>query len=368
MSHVYLHSPVLSQFGKTNKSYLELSVDVAKKSIQNFDKERIEFLIFSAFAPERYTQEFNLPAKIGDALGLESIFCIRSETASSSGASAIHLAKILLDSGKFKTGLVIGTEVMSRLNREENNILLGSVLSQKQISLSMSMAQGAALITNRYLNDFGYSKNDLFPISKKLHDNGLKNPISHIKKNLSFDEYIQSPVFSSPLCLYDISPLSDGSCSIVVSSEVKSEFSIIGTGHGTGSFQSVDFGYSFTASKDAFRKAYNEGNISPSEVDVAELHDAFTTFELIGAEDAGIFPKGEALKNVIGGVTHPNGKIPINPSGGLKTRGHPVGASGLAQIAEIIEFMKNAPNAEIGLTHSIGGLATNNFATLIKKA
>jgi len=363
----YIHFPVLSQFGKLNKTYLDLSVATANESLREFDKNRIEFLIFTSFSPDSYTKEFNLPVKISDRLGLNSVFCVRTETASSSGASALHMAKILLDSGKFKTGMVIATEVMSRFSREENNLLLGSVLSKKQISLCMSMAQGAGLITNRYLHDFGYSKSDLFHLSKKLHDNGLLNPISHIKKNLTLEEYLNSPIFSSPLGLYDISPLSDGSCAMIVSSEIPSEFAIRGTGYGTGNFYSQDAAYSFPASTDAFQRAYKEAEISSADVDVAELHDAFTTFELIGSEDAGIFPRGQSLRNVIEGVTHPKGKKPINPSGGLKTRGHPVGTSGLAQVAEVIKFMKGNTQANIGLTHSIGGLATNNFATIIER-
>ncbi len=365
---IYLHFPVLSQFGKLNTSYLDLSVKTGKECLKNFDRDRIEFLIFASFSPDKYTGEFNLPAKIASGLSLKSVFTLRSETASSSGASALHLATMLIESGRFKTGMVLATEIMSQLSREENNILLGSVLSKKQISLCMSMTQGAGLITNRYLHDFGYSKNDLFAISKKLHDNGLLNPIGHIKKNLTFEEYINAPIFSSPLGLYDISPISDGSCAIVLSNDLKSEFKIKGIGNGTENFHKEDAPYSFKASRDAFQKAYNEANVKPNEIDVAELHDAFTPFELIGAEDAGIFPRGKALKNVIDGVTHPIGEIPINPSGGLKSRGHPVGVSGLAQIAEVVNFMKKNQKIHLGLTHSIGGLATNNFATILERS
>lgn len=361
---VFLHNPSLSQFGKSVDNVLALSQKTANESLENFDRSKIEFLIFTSFAPEKYTDEFHIAAKLSDRLGFKNIFSIRTETASSSGASALHMAYYLIVSGKFKTGLVVGTEVMSRLDRSENNILLGSVLSDTQRKYSMSMAQGAALITNLYLHKFGYEKSDLYSIAKKLHDNGLNNPKAFIKKNLTKEDYLKAPIFSSPLGLYDISPLSDGSVSIIVSSEIKSEFSILGVGHGLSEFKQFNPGVSFIASKQAFHKAFLESKINPEDISVAELHDAFTIFEVIGAEDAGIFKEGTGLKMIHEGITHPTGKTPINPSGGLKSRGHPIAASGLAQIAELIYFMKQN-DKRFGLAHSIGGLATNNFATII---
>jgi len=243
--------------------------------------------------------------------------------------------------------------------------LLGSVLSEHQRSLGMSMAQGGAMFTRRYLDMYGYKEIDLYSLSKKLHDNGLKNPVAQIKKNLSFDDYSKQTKISSPLGLFDISPLSDGSASVILSIN-KSNVSVKGMGHGTGKFlPSGD--PSFLASTIAFERAFTEAKLSSKEIHFAELHDAFTPFELIGAEDAGLFPRGEALRRVISGVTHPEGDLPINVSGGLKSRGHPVGASGLAQIVEICRFFPKKDRQTFALAHSIGGLATNNFATILER-
>ncbi len=363
---IYIHSPFHSKFGKHDKDVLTLSIETAHESLKNFDIDKIDLLVFTSFAPEKYTSEFHLATKIADRLKLNHVFAIRSETASSSGASAVHLACNLLQSNRFKNALVIGTEIMSRLSREESNLVLGGVLSKNMQNFSMSMAQGAAMITNLYFKKFGYKKEDLFHVAKKLHFNGFQNPNAHIKKEISFEDYINAPIFSSPLGLYDISPLSDGSCSMILSNETKSNFEIKGIGHGTSSVDSLDLDTSFSASKKAYSRAYKDAKISPNDIQIAELHDAFTPFELIGAEDAGLCKEGFALKNVMDGVSSINGDLPINASGGLKTRGHPIAASGLAQIVEIIRFMKDK-NLALGLTHSIGGLATNNFATIIEQ-
>ncbi|TGK13040.1 thiolase family protein [Leptospira fletcheri] len=371
MNRAYILDAILSRFGKSDSDYRSLSHETANHLLRNHPEFRPEFLVFAAMAPEKYTGEIFLPAKIQESLGLPSLFVVRTETASSSGASALHLARYLILSGKFRRGLVIATEIMSRLPREENNLLLGSVLSESQRRLAMSMAQGGAMTTTRYMHDYGYTRKDLYSLSKKLHDNGLENPISHIKKELNEEEYFSSPMFSSPLCLYDISPLSDGCCALLLESDPSripgdnAKIFLAGTGHGTGHVSGIPGGTSFPASVEAFRQAYSEADLAPSDIRVAELHDAFTPFELIGAEDAGLFPRGKALKYVVEGVTDKRGRLPINPSGGLKTRGHPVGVSGLAQIAELF-FLMNRETYGTGLALSIGGLGINNFATILR--
>ncbi len=364
--NIYLHAPNLSHFGKSNLSVLDLSVETARKSIHNFPNGKIDLVIFTSFAPEKYTSEFHLVTKIIDRLGLKNVFAIRTETASSSGASAFHLAYSMLLDSRFNNALVIGTEVMSSLNREESNLVLGSVLSKRMQNFSMSMAQGAAMITNLYLKKYDYKKEDLYFIAKKNHDNGALNPNAQIQKKITEEDYFKAPIFSTPLGLYDISPLSDGSASLILSKTEKSNFKIRGLGHGTASLENYALQTSFSASKIAFQRAYETANIQAKEIQIAELHDAFTPFEIIGAEDAGLFPEGHALRKVMEGVSSITGDLPINPSGGLKSRGHPIAASGLAQINELIRFMKEKKLA-LGLTHSIGGLATNNFATIIEQ-
>ena len=366
MKDIYIHSTHISKFGKHDSSVLQLSKDTAQVSLSSFDSKSIDLLVFTSFTPERYTNEFHLAAKLADSLNLNSVFAIRTETASSSGASALHTAYSMLASGLFKNALVVGTEIMSKLGREESNLVLGSVLSDRMRNFSMSMAQGSALITRRYLKDYNYKKEDLFYIAKKLHDNGFENPNAHIKKKITESDYKQAPLFSDPLGLYDISPLSDGCASLILSSEIKSNFSIRGIGHGLGGFKTVNLETSFPSSLAAYKKAYDMAKLKPSDIQIAELHDAFTTFEIIGAEDAGLFAKGHALNAVKDGVSSITGDLPINASGGLKSRGHPIGASGLAQIVELIRFMK-IQNKSIGLAHSIGGLATNNFATILEQ-
>ncbi|TGM65388.1 thiolase family protein [Leptospira levettii] len=365
MKKVYIHNPAMSVFGKHKGSQLDLSSLTAKQSVHEFQSHKIQFIIYASFSPDSYNQEFHLSAKIAARLGLKDLYSIRMETASSSGAAAFQLGVNLILSGRFDHGLVIATELMSQLNREESNLLLGSVLSDSQRKLGMSMAQGGAMITNQYLHEYGYEAEDLFAIAKKLHDNGLQNPKAHIKKNLTLEEYKNQPKITSPLGLYDISPLSDGSVALILSKD-PSSVSVKGMGSGLSPFLS-SAEPSFLANRIAFAKAYEEAGVGPSDIHFAELHDAFTPFELVGAEDAGFFKRGEALFQVKAGLTHPKGKLPINASGGLKSRGHPIGASGLAQIVELCRFFSEWPEKRLAVAQSIGGLATNNFVSILER-
>jgi hypothetical protein len=173
--------------------------------------------------------------------------------------------------------------------------------------------------------------------------------------------------------LYDCSPITDGAAAVVLTSD-KTDVRLSGIGQATGplSLQEREIFTSFPATKIAAARAYEMAQVTPRDIDFAEVHDAFTPFEIISCEDLGFFPPGKGGDSTIAGKTAIDGALPINPSGGLKARGHPVGASGLAQVVEVTkrlrgqEPLERAPKR--GLTQSTGGMGTNNFVTIIERA
>lgn len=181
---------------------------------------------------------------------------------------------------------------------------------------------------------------------------------------------------SYPLHLYDCAPITDGASAIILTSQ-PTPVKVSGIGHAT---DTLAVGHrasltSFNSTKGAALKAYTMAQLNPSDIQFAEVHDAFTPFEIIGTEDLGLFPPGEGWKALEEGITHLRGRLPINPSGGLKARGHPVGASGLAQLVEIIYQLRGEAGekrqlekAEIGLAQSIGGLGNNNLVTILERS
>jgi hypothetical protein len=201
------------------------------------------------------------------------------------------------------------------------------------------------------------------------------NPISHLKMPITKDKYFNSKLISTPLRLFDCSPVSDGAAAIVLSSS-KGEIEIIGIGQGTDrqSLAKRPTITSFASTKTAASQAYKMAGISPESIDFAEIHDAFTPFEIIGLLDTGLLKREDIKKFYMNKEGYHTGRLPVNISGGLKSRGHPLGASGLAQIAEAFKIMTDCYPQEITpkqrdvcLTQSVGGLATNNFVTILRK-
>jgi acetyl-CoA C-acetyltransferase len=188
-------------------------------------------------------------------------------------------------------------------------------------------------------------------------------------------DYANSRLVSYPLRTFDCAPITDGAVAVVLTAE-KKLIQVSGLGHATDTLavRHRDSLTSFRSTRLAAQEAYRMAKVNPKDVSFAEVHDAFTPFEIIGTEDLGFFPPKQGWKAVEEGTTSIHGKLPINPSGGLKARGHPVGASGLAQIAEVVwqlrgemDAGRQIQGARIGLAQNIGGLANNNLVTILER-
>jgi hypothetical protein len=213
----------------------------------------------------------------------------------------------------------------------------------------------------------------LCAVALKNHRNGSHNALAQFQKPISREAYLGSKLVATPLRLYDCAPITDGAAALVLTAD-KTDVRLAGIGHGTGpvSLRHRETFTSFPATRIAAARAYRMAGVSPADIDFAEVHDAFTPFEIISTEDLGFFPAGKGGEAVLEGKTALDGILPINPTGGLKARGHPVGASGLAQVVEAAKVLKGEStikkNVKRGLTQSTGGLATNNFVTILERA
>jgi acetyl-CoA C-acetyltransferase len=196
--------------------------------------------------------------------------------------------------------------------------------------------------------------------------------MAQFQKPIGRETYLASKYVATPLRLYDCSPITDGAAAVVLTSE-KTDVRLAGVGQGTGplSLRGREIFTSFPATRMAAARAYQMAETSPQGIEFAEVHDAFTPFEIITTEDLGFFAPGKGGDAVLEGVTAIDGRLPVNPSGGLKARGHPVGASGLAQIVEAVKRLRGESGSKRqfnrGLTQSTGGLASNNFVTILER-
>jgi hypothetical protein len=234
------------------------------------------------------------------------------------------------------------------------------------------------MVTAKYRGKYRLSGSQLervlCAVALKNHANGAHNPCAQFRHAITREKYLASKFVATPLRLYDCAPMTDGAAAVILTAE-RTDLKVSGIGQGTGpvSLRQRESLTGFAATQIAARQAYQMAGISPRDIDCAEVHDAFTPFEIIGTEDLGFFQPGKGGQAAESGWTGVDGNLPVNVSGGLKSRGHPVGASGVAQIIEIARILRGESAAKLkhepqrALAQSTGGLATNNFVTIIER-
>ncbi len=218
-------------------------------------------------------------------------------------------------------------------------------------------------------------------IAVKNHKNAMHNPFAQFHKEISISDVLKSPKIADPLKLLDASPISDGAAAVVLASEEKAKqvcdtpIWIAGSGHATDTISLHDRYDLLTikATVEAAKQAYLQAKLEPRDIQTAEVHDCFTIAELLALEDLGFVKKGESGKFIETGQTQIGGKIPINTSGGLKAKGHPIGASGIAQAVEAVlqlrgDAGKRNTNAEVAMTHNVGGSGGTSVVHIFKRS
>jgi acetyl-CoA acetyltransferase len=378
---VYVDGVGMTPFGKfPDRSLVSLMGEAAQRAIDSSVEPEVEALYVGAMNPEEFTGESNLASFLADYLGLAGLPALRVETASSSGASVLEVAFHAVASGFYRSVLAVAGEKMTHLPTPRVTRILAEVIEAYERNSGASMVALAAMVTQAYAHKWGLShrrmEKVLCHIALKNHRNGSLNPYSQFRKGITEEQYFNSRVISYPLRLYDCAPITDGAAAVILTSEKRS-VGVSGIGHGTDTLavRHRKHLHHFAACRVAAKRAYAMARRSPDDVDLAEVHDAFTCFEVIGAEDLGLFEEGKGWKSIEKGKADLEGEIPINASGGLKARGHPVGASGLAQVVEVVwQLMgtvdqgRQVKNARVGLVHSVGGLASNNVVLIIERS
>jgi len=373
MKEVYVSGAALTNFGRRKEPLEELVYE----AVENLDEpelvERIDAVFFGNMSGDQFTGNSNLSSWVTDHLGLSGKPAVRVDTGSSTGAAVFQTGWRAIASGQYDRVLVIGGEKMTHVPSIKATGILAEVIDPYERSCGSTMTALAAMVTRAYMHDYGMTGDELALVAVKNHHNGSLNPFAQFQKPVSLEKVLGSRIIASPLRLFDCSPISDGAAAVILTSR-PDQVKVIGIGQGTDhvAIQYRDSLTSFRATRRAANRAYSMADKKPKDIDVAEVHDAFTTFEIIDTEDLGFFDPGKGGEALVNGVTKLDGELPINPSGGLKSRGHPIGASGLAQVVEIVWQLRGetqrrqVKGAKIGLTQSIGGLASNNLVNIME--
>jgi len=376
---VYISGVGMTKFGRSKEPLEKMMAEAASSALKQAQLERVDAIYLGVMSVEEFVGDSNFATLLADTLGLTGIPSTRVETASSTGAGAFEAAFYAVASGHMKHALVLAGEKMTHLPTAKTTRILSEVIDRSERRYGATMPALAAMIAQKYALEFNLSplklEDILAQVAIKNHSNGYLNPYAQFRKIITKEDYLKSQMISYPLRLYDCAPITDGTSAIVLTNQL-TPIKVSGIGHATDT-AAVRHRTSFTSfnsTKEAAQKAYTMAQLNPSDIQFAEVHDAFTLFEIIGTEDLGFFSAGKGWKALEERMTHLRGRLPINPSGGLKARGHPVGASGLAQLVEIVYQLsgeagkeRQLKRAEIGLAQSIGGFANNTLVTILER-
>jgi acetyl-CoA C-acetyltransferase len=371
---VSIVSAGLSKFGKLEGLYgREIFAEAAKEAFDrcpNLDPKKDIKALFLGHMGESYEHQGHTGATAADWAGLLHIPATRTETACASSGAALRTGIFAVLSGLYDTVMVGGVEKMTHRTTPEVTefLAMASDFPFEQWH-GITFPGLYALMATAHMYKYGTTEEQLAMVAVKNHHNGFLNPKAHMQKEVTLEKALSSRVIAWPLKLYDCSLITDGgSCVIITKPEIAKKYTdtpiqIIGSGQASDSIGMYERESltSLIAAKIAARQAYEMAGVKPEDVDVAEVHDCFTIAEIIGYEDLGFCKQGEGGRLVESGETKLDGKLPVNTSGGLKSKGHPVGATGTAQAYEIyLQLTEQAErrqvkDAKIGLAHNVGG-------------
>lgn len=364
----------LSKFGKLEGLYArEIFAEAAKEAFDRcpkLDPKNDIQALYVGHMGESYEHQGHTGATVADWIGLGHVPATRTEAACASSGVALRTAICAVRSGLSDVVMVGGVEKMTHRPTAEvtEYLAMASDYPFEQWN-GMTFPGLYALMATAHMHEYGTTERHLAMIAVKNHFHGSLNPKAHMQKEITLETALSSRVVAWPLNLYDCSLITDGaSCLILTKPELARKFTdmpvnIVGSsqaGDTIGLYERKSL-TSLAAAKMAAKKAYEMAEVNPEEIDVAEVHDCFTIAELIAYEDLAFCKPGQGGSLIERAETKLGGRIPVNTSGGLKAKGHPVGATGTGQAYEIYLQLtgqagkRQVRDAEIGLTHNVGG-------------
>jgi acetyl-CoA C-acetyltransferase len=375
MTGAHVTGTGVATFGKRPDGLVDILVEAASEALSAVGRKAIDLIVVGTMLSSAVAEEENVVAQVSDRLGLETAAGLRVEAASATGAATFHAGVMAVRSGAAGRVLTIAGEKMTGPPTAEIARVLSRSLAPSEQAVGASMPGLAALVARLYLDQFGVGASAFDHVAQQARNAAALNPKAQFQMPVTLDEVATSRPIALPLRLLHCSAVTDGAAAAIVERGA-GEIEVAGFGQGLDHQMLVDRVdlTSFLATRTAAQRAFEMAKITRKEIDFAELHDAFAPFALIDLEDIGMCGAGEAASWFSDGRTGPEGRFPVNASGGLLGRGHPVGASGLVQIVEVARQLRKeagpfqlAKDVKMGLAQSIGGLGSHNFVTILRR-
>jgi acetyl-CoA C-acetyltransferase len=382
MREIRITGAAETKFGKSELSYRQLAVEAGKKALEDagIDPERVEALYLGSFSPGTFIRQEHVAPLVASELGLPQVPSARVENACASGATAVMSGIAAIAAGIYDVVLVVGVEKMTATPIGEATSILAEAADQEsEASVGLTFPGAYALMARAYMHQYGKDRDILDAVAIKAHKNAMGNPYAQFHKEIGVDDVRNSLMIADPLTLYDCSPISDGAAAVVlVAADAMSDSSrpgvpVRGFGQASDALALHERREitSLPAARKAGERAFKMAGLTPVDISIAEVHDCFTIAEIIATEDLGFFEPGHGGDAAVSGATGRDGTTPINPSGGLKAKGHPVGASGIGQIVESVFQLRGeaegrqVDGVETALTHNVGGSGATCVVTIL---
>jgi len=363
--------------------FFEAYKDMTSSVDKNYDPKAVEAAYIGNLGSGGF-QLGNMSALVSEFVGLPYILTMRVENACASGGYALVAAIMDVLSGTHKVALAGGVEKMTDVSSMKQKYWLGVSGDTEYERLAGTTFAGLyALIAHRHMHEFGTKREQLSMVAVKNHKNGAQNPKAQFQREITLEQAIKGPMVAYPLNLFDCCSTTDGASAVLVcDADIAKQFTdtpIYVGGFGTSSdYLAIHDRVNTTTlegTKKASQRAYEMAGLAPKDIQAAEVHDCFTIAELLAYEDLGFCRKGEAGKFIEEGHTQIGGDKPVNASGGLKSKGHPIGSTGTGQAYEMFHQLRGTvqkptrqvKGAEIGLVHNVGGSGGTVSVTIMRR-
>jgi len=363
-------------------SLRELGGNAAFAAMQDAGMDKVDALFVGNMLSPLVSGQNQLGTFFSDWIGLWKQEAVKVEAACASGAAALRAGLMAVASGDIESALVVGVEKMTdKAGHDVTSALATAADADYEVEQGISFVGINALVMRRYMHEFGWKHADFAPFSINAHANAMHNPFARLHQKLNVDQFEKSSMVATPINLMDASPIGDGAAAVIIvpAEKVTSlgnrpRITVAGSASATDSIavHSRKDPMFLSAAYASSKRAYEMANVTPEDIDVFELHDAFSIMSALSLEACGFAERGQGVRLGLDNEISPNGRVPVCTRGGLKARGHPVGATGMYQIVEVAQQLRGecektqVAGATIGMAQNIGGSGATIITHILK--
>ena len=363
-------------------SLREIGGNAAFAAMQDAGVNKVDALYVGNMLSPVVSGQNQLGAFFSDWIGLWHQESVKVEAACASGAAALRAGLMAVAAGEIESALIVGVEKMTdKAGHDVTAALATAADADYEVEQGVSFVGINALVMRRYMYEFGWKHADFAPFSINAHANAMHNPFARLHQKINTDQFEKSSMVATPINLLDASPTGDGAAAVILvpaekvaSLKGKPRVTVAGSASATDSIavHSRKDPLFLSAAYQSSKRAYEMANVEPQDIDVFELHDAFSIMSALSLEACGFAERGQGVRLGLDNEIHPKGRLPVCTRGGLKARGHPVGATGMYQIVEIVQQLRGecgatqVDGAKIGMAQNIGGSGATILTHILK--